>query len=338
MLSDLMIGVAYDEAVLSEITLGFFEDSGWYKTNKYTGGLFRYGKNEGCNFLDTKCSTNGTSEFPSEFCSNGAYSSVCTAGCLSRGICYISQYESDIEINYQYFTNPKLGGFILADYCPVAAVPTNTSNFYSYSCSSGLSRYPQDMQEVISRDSLCFMSTLIKQDKYNDYKNKYGNTDNAICYLYDCDYKNQKLQVLVGNSYVICPQQGGYVVVPGYIGTLYCPKYDRVCTGISKCNNMIDCVIDKILPNNITLAIIQDNNTINITQGINTDTSNLTNTTNVTPNTNTTNTTNTTTNTPTGNETKTNTTNTSPNNTAVNISSHLISINILPVLILILIL
>jgi leishmanolysin len=252
MLSDLMIGVTYDEAVLSEITLAFFEDSGWYKTNKYTGGLFRYGKNEGCGFLNQKCSKDGTSDYQNEFCSNGAYSSVCTAGHLSRAICYIKEMQTNLDVNYRYFSDPRTGGYELADYCPVAAVPTNTSNYYPYSCTSGLSRYPDDLQEVISAESLCFMSTLIDENKYDDYKNKYGRTDNAICYVYDCDYNNQVLKVLVGSSSAICPQQGGYISVTGYVGELLCPRFDRICNGVSKCYNMIDCAINKILGNNIT--------------------------------------------------------------------------------------
>jgi hypothetical protein len=38
------------QKVFSEIALAFFEDTGWYKVNFYTGGLFRFGKKQGCNF------------------------------------------------------------------------------------------------------------------------------------------------------------------------------------------------------------------------------------------------------------------------------------------------
>ena len=44
-----------DEVSISDFTLYFLEDSGWYKTNHYTGGLFRFGKNKGCNFLENFC-------------------------------------------------------------------------------------------------------------------------------------------------------------------------------------------------------------------------------------------------------------------------------------------
>ena len=36
-----------EEMAISEFTLSFLEDSGWYKANYYTGGLFRFGKNQG---------------------------------------------------------------------------------------------------------------------------------------------------------------------------------------------------------------------------------------------------------------------------------------------------
>ena len=35
------------EQAISGFTLALLEDSGWYKVNNYTGGLMRYGKNQG---------------------------------------------------------------------------------------------------------------------------------------------------------------------------------------------------------------------------------------------------------------------------------------------------
>ena len=55
MLGDYMVSSDYRERAISEMTLGLFEDSGWYKVNHYSGGLFRYGKNRGCDFIDKKC-------------------------------------------------------------------------------------------------------------------------------------------------------------------------------------------------------------------------------------------------------------------------------------------
>lgn len=63
MLGDYMISASYQDIAISRITLALFEDSGWYKTNNYTGGLFKFGLNAGCEFLDTKCISNSKTKF-----------------------------------------------------------------------------------------------------------------------------------------------------------------------------------------------------------------------------------------------------------------------------------
>ena len=56
LLGDYMNGIIYEEEqVISEFTLALLEDTGYYKANYYTGGLMRYGKNKGCEFLNEKC-------------------------------------------------------------------------------------------------------------------------------------------------------------------------------------------------------------------------------------------------------------------------------------------
>ena len=52
LLGEYMNGYIYtEEQVISEFTLSLLEDTGLYKANYYTGGLMRYGKNKGCDFL-----------------------------------------------------------------------------------------------------------------------------------------------------------------------------------------------------------------------------------------------------------------------------------------------
>ena len=56
LLGDYMGAVIYqEEMVVSEFTLALLEDTGWYKINYYTGGLMRYGKNRGCDFIYGDC-------------------------------------------------------------------------------------------------------------------------------------------------------------------------------------------------------------------------------------------------------------------------------------------
>ena len=52
MLGDYMISSDYTEVVMSDIILALLEDTGYYKINYYTGGLFRFRKNQGCAFLE----------------------------------------------------------------------------------------------------------------------------------------------------------------------------------------------------------------------------------------------------------------------------------------------
>ena len=53
---DLMVSfVDRVDVTISEITLAFLEELGFYETKTYTGGLFRTGKGRGCSFLTTSC-------------------------------------------------------------------------------------------------------------------------------------------------------------------------------------------------------------------------------------------------------------------------------------------
>lgn len=55
-----MNGIIYTtDEVISEFTLALLEDSGYYEAKYYTGGLMQFGKNKGCEFLNSKCIING---------------------------------------------------------------------------------------------------------------------------------------------------------------------------------------------------------------------------------------------------------------------------------------
>ena len=46
MLGDYMVSTDFPDSAISDITLALFEDSGFYKVNYYSGGLFKFGKNK----------------------------------------------------------------------------------------------------------------------------------------------------------------------------------------------------------------------------------------------------------------------------------------------------
>jgi hypothetical protein len=77
------------DLVISEFTLALLEDSGWYQVSYYTGGLMRFGKHKGCEFLNDTCSP----KFNNEFCDyeenlNGInYYGSCSSGRQSLTYC-----------------------------------------------------------------------------------------------------------------------------------------------------------------------------------------------------------------------------------------------------------
>ena len=122
LLGDIMNEIIYpEEQVLSEITLALLEDFGYYKANYYTGGLMRFGKNKGCDFLNTKCVNDELVNpyFENEFFNLNDIEPSCSSGRQSRTYNLI-YYYSNISKQFRYYDNEKWGGWETADFCPVA--------------------------------------------------------------------------------------------------------------------------------------------------------------------------------------------------------------------------
>ena len=114
-----------EEQVISEFTLAFLEDTGYYKVNYYTGGLMRYGKNKGCKFLKEKCVNNYeiNPNFENEFFDLYADTDIdasCSSGRQSRTYFAWWYYNRTIPSYYQYLNEDHFGGLAMADYCPVS--------------------------------------------------------------------------------------------------------------------------------------------------------------------------------------------------------------------------
>ena len=87
MLGDYMISTDYMDVVISDITIALFEDSELYKVEYYSGGLFKFGKNKGCNFLNDKCIVKGK-PISEEFCVSPRQP-MCSQSRTSKGFCTI---------------------------------------------------------------------------------------------------------------------------------------------------------------------------------------------------------------------------------------------------------
>ena len=239
MQGELMIGEDYSEIVLSDITLAFLEDLGYYQINYYTGGLFRFGKNQGCAFLEKNCINGNGVLFSNEFCAEPS-KALCTGSHTSKGSCYIAQYNY-IESSFRYFTNPRIGGKIMTDYCPISFYNQKDDNYnYPMNCVYGKKEYND---EVIGSNSICFESSVNL------------NVNATVCYQIQCDRVNKKFTVFIGNNQIICDGEEKTLEVSSS-DTLNCPDYNMVCTSDIWCNNMFDCIDKKSLTDENTFLYV----------------------------------------------------------------------------------
>ena len=145
LLGDYMNGVIYpEEQVISEFTLALLEDTGYYKANYYTGGLMRYGKNKGCDFVKKRCvnedheiNPDFENEFYDSISSSFSIEASCSSGRQSRTYYAWWEYLSELPKHYQYFSDPFVGGFAPTDYCPVTREywEESINSYYTGHCS-----------------------------------------------------------------------------------------------------------------------------------------------------------------------------------------------------------
>ena len=253
LLGEYMNGYLYpEEQVISEFTLALLEDFGVYKANYYTGGLMRYGKNKGCEFIKEKCLNSSyqtnpyfENEFFDTINSDTEIDYSCSSGRQSR--------------TYHYYN--IFGGKASADYCPVAEGDSleQEINYYIGHCSnkgggeygtlikSKDSTYKTNGEmkiitgETNSDNSFCYLSSFVNKVFNNSYN--YSKTVRAVCYETFCSSKS--LTVKINNDFIVCPREGGKIESEEYDGYLLCPDYNLICSGTILCNNMFECVDKK---------------------------------------------------------------------------------------------
>ena len=257
LLGDYMISSDYFDNVISDITLALFEDSGIYKVNYYSGGLFKFGKNMGCEFFDNKCLEGGNTAFQNEFCTVGN-EYFCSRTKISRGQCILNEFSNTIPKRYRYFSDSDIGGFEAANFCPVSNTVSQSSDYYPTSCSVGSTSLNSEFGEVIGNSSFCFISSLLPSNS------KLSSSNRAICYQVECDDENKQIIVNIGNSKVYCPTDGGTIGNPsGFKGSIDCPEYYEICGQETEsegeiCNDMYDCFDKKAETNINTISFFPE--------------------------------------------------------------------------------
>ena len=250
-----------EEQVISGFTLAFFEDLGYLQVEGYyTGGLMRFGKNKGCNFIKNKC-INDQKIYNNEFYQpvldpnndpiNAALEPSCSSGRLSRTIYQLKSYTDDLPTAFRYFSDPKIGSISsIADYCPISLYSSETPLFSGRCSSKGViddEVLSNKIGESLSDRSFCALSSMVK-----DADSDLANDVRAVCFEMYCS--DESLTIKFGtNDFFVCPREGGKIQgFQGFQGFILCPDYNLICTGLGTqtqtdiCNDMFDCITKKV--------------------------------------------------------------------------------------------
>lgn len=263
----------YPEQVISDFTLILLDLLGWYDINYYTGGLMKYGKGLGCSFFNSDCIDKNSITFPNVLCENSF--GTCSFGRQSRSFCGNTEEIEDNDISY-YTRNGYTKGYGLkmVDYCPVSKEINKAYDNYYFigSCKNGNGNYGNGLtlndgslihkydefksafKENIGEYSFCALSSIIQANDNNSNKNLYQKLIRPTCYEMSCSEKSLTIQI--DSEYIVCPRYGGLVHVEGeytkYVGYIFCPDYNLICSGKELCNNLFDCIDKGIEPKDIS--------------------------------------------------------------------------------------
>ena len=291
--------IYYQEQAISEFTLALLDELNWYEVNYFTGGLMRFGKNQGCEFINNDCikkdTTNNEPSFNNEFCSGSDSWATCSSGRQSRGYCnniYSSGYFRAKEPEfYRGFSNGY--GINYVEYCPIS-FDSNTmeSNYFIGNCNFGNSNFGNSFEndfplptykenseffgEKLGNNSFCALSSILN---YKRYSGVYKGLVRPTCYSMFCSNRSLTIELYSDNKddieYIVCPRKGGLIKIgidkdnyTNFKGYLFCPDYNLICTGTIFCNNLFDCIEKKSLNKgnlNYDYNYSKNNNLIEIT-------------------------------------------------------------------------
>ena len=265
-LGEIMSSYGYTgDLVLSEFTLALLEDSGWYKVNYYTGGLMRFGKHKGCEFLDEDCSDKFKNEYFNYIEGNSKPS--CSSGRQSRTYRVQTQIEFSPQNNKYNRYNKQYLGPLMLEYCIVSDTDSTEmgNNYFPGNCKLGDDNYgryvpfPEPFEQrnevtsylniSFSNNSYCILAS------FKHINTPYNLTGYIFPICYEMFCNNFSLTIKIGRQYIVCPRNGGKVEINGdYEGHIYCPDFNLICTGTEMCNDIFDCINKKSQFKNSTFS------------------------------------------------------------------------------------
>ncbi|KAK7199074.1 major surface protease gp63 [Novymonas esmeraldas] len=219
MKDDLMAGTPMT-GIYSAITIAAMEDTGFYKGNYSMAEPMMYGRNAGCELVRQKCVVKGVSQFPEMFCgSANATKLVCASDRLSVGYCKLVNHPRPLPPQFQYFSDPKLGGEDdEMDYCPYVEPFSETRCFFDGSFLNG---------SVYGAMSRCFDAPAGFAESGRSSA-QYG-----LCAKVHCATTTYSVKVKGATTHTRCPP-GTTLPLSSLSsefsdGHITCPPYDSVC-------------------------------------------------------------------------------------------------------------
>jgi leishmanolysin len=236
--NEFMTGSASSDPVFSNLTVAFFEDSGWYKAGADVSELyetsFYWGKGQKCGFAQASCAADDgwprPDEFPGYFCTEQTQQS-CSFDLRGKARCGIVDWSSgDIPTSQRYFGSSSTKGGLsqLADFCPFFS----TTTFCRDTTQSGAGG------ETYGRNSLCFENTLVDSSSFvqkvsgaaGGLSNKFYNCFTAFC---TGSVAAPLIKVQINGVVYDCPA-GTEIAIDGKTGKLRCPPKAQVAVVCSE--------------------------------------------------------------------------------------------------------
>ncbi|CAL8096177.1 unnamed protein product [Calicophoron daubneyi] len=257
------------EGVVSELTLAFFKDTGWYDVKMDKAQPLSYGKGLGCDFVLKSCyeyihirKANGSS--PAPYCTKPYTSGAsCVPHKRAYGYCGLRHHMRPLPQEYQYFTSIQdvssdwvhfFGGDLLMNYCPaprpfIASTPTGYCGYEENN--KYLDPKMNYHMESYGEDSICinhvgdwktYALDLEEQNLVRTSRQVEGPYDpedyispfHASCHKIICS-EQSGLIILMEHKGFACPLDGGTISLNTVgsritvIGEGVCPPCKSVC-------------------------------------------------------------------------------------------------------------
>ena len=241
-LGELMTSFNYpEEQILSGFTLALLDDLPHLRVVKnYNGGLMRFGKHKGINFLEKNCISDFQNKDDITF-ANEFYFIKNLVGLPEtfEPSCSSSRLSKTVHVVYN-----EGGGIVgpeKTDNCPISEFnEQNSEEFYIGHCYQNNNLVNEEglqsiLKESFTDISFCVLSSLVPEDSSANSKIR------ALCYEMYCSSKS--LTIRIDDDFLVCPRSGGKINAENLYGYLLCPDYNLICTGKEPCNNNYNCFL-----------------------------------------------------------------------------------------------